>query len=206
MSALQFLHDNIKFLGAGMILTLNSSFGQTFFISIFAAQIMAEFALSNGDWGLLYTVGTMASAVVMFWAGALTDRFRARYLATIVMLGLAAVCVFMAVNRTIGGLLFAVFLLRVLGQGMMFQLAAVSMARWFAARRGLALSLSAMGFWVGQALFPVAIAALLLHLDWHWVWVISAVFVMACLPLMLWLLAQERTPQSLAEETQSLGM
>ena len=206
MSAFFFIRDNLKFLTAGMLLTLNSSFGQTFFISIFAAQIMAQFALSNGDWGLLYTAGTTASAVVMFWAGALTDRFRARRLAGFVMLGLAAVCAFMAVNQTVGGLLVAVFLLRVMGQGMMFQLAVVSMARWFAGRRGLALSLSAMGFWAGQALFPVAIAALLLRLDWHWVWVISAVFVMACLPLMLWLLAQERTPQSLAEETQSLGM
>ena len=178
MEALRFISDNGRFLSAGAVLTLNSSFGQTFFISIFAAQIMAEFSLSSGEWGLLYTLGTMISAVVMFWAGALTDTFRARTLAAVVMPGLALVCLFMGVNETLAGLLLTVFLLRVLGQGMMFQLAAVSMARWFAARRGLALSLSAMGFWVGQAALPVIVATFLLWMDWRLIWFASAGFVM----------------------------
>ena len=69
MGPLAFLRNNAKFLGAGMLLTLNSSFGQTFFISIFAAQIMAAFALSDGEWGMIYAIGTTASAVVMYWAG-----------------------------------------------------------------------------------------------------------------------------------------
>lgn len=206
MEALRFITDNARFLLAGMVLTLNSSFGQTFFISIFAAQIMSEFSLTNGEWGLIYTVGTTASAILMFWAGALTDRFRARALASIVMPGLAAVCLFMAFNQSVVGLLLIVFLLRVLGQGMMFQLAVVSMARWFAARRGLALSLSAMGFWVGQAALPVIVAALLLSMEWRLIWAVSAGFLSLCIPLVLWLLTQERTPQSLAEEAQSLGM
>ncbi len=206
MSALRFIRDNLKFLSAGVLLTLNSSFGQTFFISIFAAQIMSDFALTNGEWGLLYTVGTMASAVVMFWAGVLTDRFRARVLACIVMPGLALTCVAMGANRTVIGLLFVVFFLRLLGQGMIFQLASVSMARWFAGRRGLALSISGLGFWVGQAGMPVLFAVLLLRFDWHVLWYVSAGLVMLCFPVVLWLLTQERTPQSLAEDVQSMGM
>jgi len=42
----------------------------------------------------------------------------------------------------------------------MSQLAVVAMARWFVARRGLALSISALGFAVGQAAFPVIVASL----------------------------------------------
>ncbi len=206
MEALRFISQNARFLSAGMLLMLNSSFGQTFFISIFAAQIMSEFSLSNGEWGLLYTIGTAASAIVMFWAGALTDRFRARALAVYVMLGLAAVCLFMSVNRSVTGLLLAVFFLRVLGQGMVFQLAAVSMARWFVGRRGLALSLSAMGFWLGQAAFPVIVAAMLLVMEWRSIWIVAAVFVALWVPIVVWLLTQERTPQSLAEDAQSVGM
>jgi len=189
-----------------MVLTFNSSFGQTFFISIFAAQIMAEFSLSNGEWGLLYTAGTTASAVVMFWAGALTDRFRARSLAWVVMPSLALTCVAMGANRTVVGLFLVVFFLRLFGQGMMFQLASVSMARWFSARRGLALSLSALGYWSGQAVIPVAFAVLLLRLDWHVLWFLSGGVVALCLPLVLWLLAQERTPQSLAKDAQAVGI
>ncbi len=206
MTAFQFIRDNCRFLAAGVILTLNSSFGQTFVISIFAAQIMAEFSLSAGGWGLIYTAATTASAIVMFWAGVLTDRFRARTLAWFVMPGLALTCIAMGANRSVIGLLFIIFFLRFLGQGMTSQLAAVSMARWFAARRGLALSIASMGFALGQAVIPVLFAALLLWMDWHWLWFISAGFLMVCLPVVSWLLTQERTPQSLAEETHFTGM
>ncbi|MEL7202592.1 MAG: MFS transporter [Pseudomonadota bacterium] len=206
MGAFSFIRDNLRFLSVGVVLTFNSSFGQTFFISIFAAQIMDAFSLTNGEWGLLYTVGTTASAVAMFWAGALTDHFRARTLAWFVMPGLALTCVAMGANRTVVGLLIVVFFLRLLGQGMIFQLATVSMARWFSARRGLALSLSALGFWIGQAALPVMFASLLIRLDWHVLWYVSAAVIMLSFPLVLWLLAQERTPQSLATETQSTGI
>ncbi len=206
MGPLAFLRNNAKFLGAGMLLTLNSSFGQTFFISIFAAQIMAAFALSDGEWGMIYAIGTTASAVVMYWAGALTDRYPARHLAWFVMPGLALTCLVMAVNTSAVVLILIVFLLRFFGQGMSFQLATVSMARWFSARRGLALSLSAVGVWVGQACFPWAFAAALERFDWRWLWVLSAGMVMVLFPIVLWLLQQERTPQSLAEDAQTTGM
>ena len=71
-----FLRDNAAWLSAGFLLTLSSSFGQTFFISLFAGQIRETFALSNGQWGGLYTLATTASALVMVWTGALTDRYR----------------------------------------------------------------------------------------------------------------------------------
>jgi MFS family permease len=201
-----FVLQNAKFLIAGMLLTLNSSFGQTFFISIFAAQIMADFALTDGEWGLLYTIGTTASAIVMFWAGALTDFFRARTLAWFVMPGLAGACFAMAQNTSAIGLVAVVFFLRVLGQGMIFQLATVSMARWFASRRGAALSISGMGFWLGQAILPPLFAFLLLRADWQTLWLVAACIVLVSFPVVLWLLKLERTPQSLAQETQSVGM
>lgn len=206
MGAFGFIRDNAKFLLAGILLTLNSSFGQTFFISIFQAEIMTSFALSNGQWSLVYTLGTSASAVVMFWAGALTDHFRVRRLAWIVMPGLALTCVAMSVNVWVPGLVLVVFFLRLLGQGMTFQLASVSMARWFSGRRGLALSISAIGIWIGQAIFPVAFAALLDTFDWRDLWLISAGFILLSFPVLLWLLNLERTPQSLAKETQAVGM
>ena len=53
MNSLRFMADNARFLSAGVILMLSSCPGQTFFISIFAAQIMAAFDLTDGEWGLL---------------------------------------------------------------------------------------------------------------------------------------------------------
>ena len=142
----------------------------------------------------------------MFWAGALTDNYRVRALAWGVVPGLALVCLAMAANSTVVGLVVIVFLLRLLGQGMMSQFASVSMARWFTGRRGLALSISAMGFAVGQAVLPVVVAALFTVLEWRWIWVIAAIAMLATFPIILRLLASERTPQSLAEQTSTTGM
>ena len=88
MGFARFLIDNARWLAAGALLTFMSGFGQTFFISIFAGEIRAEFGLSHGEWGAIYAMGTTASAVVMVWAGALADRFRARTLGPIILLSL----------------------------------------------------------------------------------------------------------------------
>ena len=206
MNSLRFIAANARFLSAGVILMLSSCPGQTFFISIFAAQIMTAFSLSDGEWGLLYTVATSASAVALFFAGPLTDRFRVRVLAVLVMPGLIFACAFMGFNTSVIGLMFAVFLLRFFGQGMMFQLAATAMARWFVAHRGLALSLSAMGFAFGQAFYPMLFASLLTFYDWRYLWGVAAALVLMAFPAILLLLTFERTPASHAEATESAGM
>ncbi|WP_299749710.1 MFS transporter [uncultured Boseongicola sp.] len=206
MSLASFLRENRRPLSAGVLLTFSSSYGQTYFIALFAAQVMAAYNLTDGQWGGIYTVSTTASAIVMFWAGALTDSYRVRTLAWGVIPGLALVCLAMAANSTLVGLIVIIFLLRLLGQGMMSQFASVSMARWFAGRRGLALSISAMGFAVGQAVLPVIIAVLFVFMDWRWIWVIAAIAMLATFPVILRLLAAERTPQSLAAAATTTGM
>jgi hypothetical protein len=65
----RFIIRNSRWLAAGALLTLMSSFGQTYFISIFADEIRATFNLSHGDWGAIYGFGTFASAIAMVWAG-----------------------------------------------------------------------------------------------------------------------------------------
>ncbi len=206
MSLLAFLKENARFLSAGVLLTFSSSFGQTYFIAIFAAQIMAAYGLTDGQWGGLYTVSTTASAVVMFWAGGLTDHFRVRWLAWFIFPALAAVCVVMSLSSSLAFLFVIVFLLRLLGQGMMSQLAVTAMARWFVARRGVALSITAMGFAIGQATLPVLLAGFLVFVEWRMMWVASALVLLVSLPVVIWLLKAERTPQSLANEAPTLGM
>lgn len=206
MSILAFLRDNARFLGAGAILTFLSSFGQTYFIAIFAAQIMSAYGLTDGAWGGLYTVSTTTSAVVMLWAGTLTDNFRVRRLVWVIMPALAATCVAMALNAWLPALFLIIFLLRLFGQGMMVQLAVTAMARWFTARRGLALSISSMGFAFGQATIPVLVAVLLTAMDWRWIWVGGAALVVVFIPIVHALLAKERTPASLAQDAASTGI
>lgn len=206
MSFPGFLRENRLFLAAGVLLSFSSSYGQTYFISIFADEIMGTFNLSHGAWGGIYTLGTTASAILMVWVGSLTDRFRVRQLGVVVAVLLALSCLAMATVPSALALIFVVFALRLTGQGMMSHLSVVAMARWFVASRGRALAISSMGFAAGQALLPVVFVALLAILHWRMLWVLSAVLVLIALPILVWLLSAERTPQSHAESSSSSGM
>ncbi len=206
MSYFRFLIDNRLFLLAGFLLTLTSSFGQTYFISLFAGEIKGSFGLSDGGWGGVYTIGTTLSAITMIWAGALTDRFRVRQLSLGVMVLLALACVAMSLVPNGFLLVFVIYALRLMGQGMLSQLGAVAMSRWFIATRGRALSISSMGFAVGQAMLPVVFVALLATVDWRNLWLVAALCIVVLIPVMQILLRQERTPQSMADDSQSLGM
>lgn len=206
MNALIFLRSNAPWLSAGFLLTMLSGFGQTYFISIFAGEIRAEFNLSHGEWGGIYTLGTGASAVVMVWAGALTDRFRIRALGMVILPMVMLACFLMAGVTAAWLLPFVIFALRFSGQGMMSHLAVVAMARWFVAARGRALAIAGLGFSVGEAFLPLVFVSLLAVLEWRLLWVASGFVALAGVPILLLLLRKERTPRSFAEEDQSLGM
>ncbi|MEM1234014.1 MAG: MFS transporter [Pseudomonadota bacterium] len=203
---IRFVRENAAFLAAGFLLTFSSSWGQTYFISLFAGQIMDEVGLTDAEWGLAYMVATMASACVMIFAGTLTDRFRARTLLMIVLPGLALACLGMAVNASVAGLIAVVFALRFFGQGMTSQLAIVSMARWFVASRGKALSIASMGFSVGNAILPFIFVALLAVMTWRQTWLLAGILCLTAVPVLVRLLRLERTPQSVAKENEAFGM
>ncbi|MCV3270000.1 MFS transporter [Roseobacter sinensis] len=206
MGYIRFLIDNRLFLLAGFLLSFTSSYGQTFFIALFAGDVMRDFGLTDGQWGGLYTLGTTLSAVTMIWAGVLTDRFRIRNLSLLVMLLLALACLAMTLSHGWVVLMLTIYALRLLGQGMMSELAYIAMARWFVAARGRAISIASMGFAAGQAVLPILFVALLAVVSWRTLWILAAVLVLMTIPVIQSLLRQERTPQSLAESSTSLGM
>lgn len=206
MSTGQFLKNNAPWLAAGSVLTLLSSFGQTFFISVFAAEIQDAFSLSHGQWGSIYALGTTASAVVMIWAGGLSDLFRVRNIGSVVLALLALSCLFMATNPFVWALPLVIFCLRLSGQGMASHIAMVAMARWFVAARGKALSVATLGFAVGEAVLPIIFVSLMTMVDWRWLWVVAACISLAGIPVLIGLLGRERTPQSMATKNASLGM
>lgn len=206
MSLLNYLSRNAPWLAAGGFLTFLSSFGQTYFISIFAGEIRTTFDLSHGAWGGIYTIGTSASAFVMIWAGALTDRFRVRTLGPLVLLGLASACLAMALNSSVWMLPVVIFALRLFGQGMSGHIAVVAMTRWFTTTRGRALSIAALGFAAGEAILPITFVSLLGSIDWHLLWIAAAVICLIAGPALMLLLKQERTPQSMAQSNTVTGM
>ena len=71
---LRFIAANPRFLSFGVLGAFFSSFGQTFFVALFGGQWRAEFDLSHGDFGALYSLGTLASGLVLIWLGRKIDR------------------------------------------------------------------------------------------------------------------------------------
>ena len=122
------------------------------------------------------------------------------------MVALATACLAMAAVPNWIALILVIYALRLTGQGMMSQLGAVAMVRWFEAARGKALSLSSLGFAAGQAILPVVFVALFASFHWRSLWVLAAGLVLLTMPVMLMLLRHERTPQSMSQTTQSVGM
>lgn len=85
----RFVQENARWLSAGFLLTFVSSFGQTWFISLFAGFIKQEHGLTDGSWGTLYTVGTLAAAALMFRRGSVVDRIALSRLVPAIAIGLA---------------------------------------------------------------------------------------------------------------------
>ncbi|MEL7461074.1 MAG: MFS transporter, partial [Pseudomonadota bacterium] len=206
MSTWAFIRQNAPFLAAGVLLTFLSSFGQTFFISIFAGEIRTAFDLSHGGWGTAYSLGTFASAIVMIWVGVLTDRFRVRTLGLFALLLLAGAATTMALAPNLATLIIAVFLLRLGGQGLATHLAAVAMARWYVATRGRALSIAYLGVAAGEAFLPMIVVAAMAGVDWRALWGVAAVIILGLIPVLMRLLRLERTPAAIARETQNAGI
>ena len=74
-----FFFQNTRLLVFGIIMAFTSSFGQTFFISLFGPSIQLEFGLSHTSWGTVYLIGTLASAVVLTYSGSLIDYYKLNF-------------------------------------------------------------------------------------------------------------------------------
>ena len=197
MQILGFLRDNARWLAGGFLLTFFSTVGQTTFISLSAGDVRAEYGLTHGQFGAVYMLGTLASALTLPRLGPVVDRYSARTVAMVVIPVLAGAAVLMAVSRHIALLLVAIYLLRLFGQGMMVHTAYTAVARWFAAQRGRALSLVIIGHNAGDALFPPAFVALAAIAGWRGVWwIAAAALLLAALPAVASLIAIDRRPRS----------
>lgn len=186
---LGFLHENRRFLAFGFLMAFFSSYGQTFFISVFGGEIRAEFGLSHGTFGLIYSAATLLSGVCMIWAGRQIDRVDLRRFTVAVCAGLMVASLLTGWTTSAFMLGVAIFALRLSGQGLMSHTAMTAMARYFEQDRGKAISMANLGFPAGQAIFPVIGVALAAAIGWRQTWfVLACVVAVIVLPLLLWLL------------------
>lgn len=194
----------MRWLTGGVALTLFSSFGQTFFIALFAGEIRTDFNLGHGDFGLLYMVSTLASAATLVFLGRIVDDHAVVRVASAVIVMLAMACVIMASASSVIALAVAIYLLRLFGQGMMSHVAMTAMGRWFVAERGRAVSVTTLGHQLGEGLLPIIIVTVIAMTSWRHVWVGAALLlILVALPLVRQTLSQARIPSRMTDSARS---
>ena len=88
-----FLLSEPRLLIFGFLISYFASYGQTFFISIFNNEIRTLLSLSDGQFGLIYSLATLTSAFLLIWFGKLIDKIDLRIYTLIISLGLSIGCI-----------------------------------------------------------------------------------------------------------------
>ena len=201
-----FVRQNARWLAGGVGLTFFASFGQTFFISMFAGQYRAEFDLSHGDFGSIYMLGTLSSAITLVFIGKVVDFYSVRSVASVVIVALSLACALMASVNGVLFLVIAIYMLRLAGQGMMSHTAMTAMGRWFSAERGRAVAVTSAGHQLGEAILPFIVLILFASSDWRYIWwACAAVLVLFALPFVRACFVQDRTPMGTAQAKLEIG-
>ena len=195
MDFLKFLKSNARWLAGGLTLTIFASFGQTFFISLFSDKIREAFELTDGGFGMIYMIATLASAATLVQMGKLVDRLSVATVSAIVLVLLAIACVGMAWAGSLVGLFLSLFALRLFGQGMLTHTAQTAMGRWYDVERGRAVSVTSVGHNFGEAILPALVLVFVAQFGWREVWLIAAgSLILIALPLSCWLMNSKRVP------------
>src|SRR6185437_14067614 len=139
----RFVRENARWLAGGFLLTLFSSFGQSFFIGLFGDALRNTFGLPGAALGGIYMVATMGNAVTLPWLGRTLDLMPDWKVVRFTAPALGAACVLIAIAPNVVVLTLALYLLRLFGLGMMLETAFTEIGRWFVANRGRAMALIA---------------------------------------------------------------
>lgn len=196
MNFVDFLAENKRWLAGAMLLMFASSPGQTLIIAQYSAEIRETFALSHGAFGTLYMLATLASAVVLIWAGKSVDHHAPNSVGVTSIVMLAGFALLVAYAPNIWLLGFALFGLRLFGHGMLPQTAITAIGRWFQKRRGKAVAVGTLGILLGEALLPMLIVSSMALFGWRETWMLtSLILVVFILPVTWFLLRIDRTPR-----------
>jgi len=189
MFKFKFIKFNFKYLFFGFLMTFCSSFGQTFFLGIFNPFIREDLNLSHSEFGGIYSIATLVSSLTIIWLGKKIDDFKLRNFAVFVCLSLFFAAALMSQLSGYIHLIFAIFFLRLFGQGLMSHTSSTSMAKIFNKNRGKALAISWLGLSFGEGILPALVIYLLNIFFWKTIWIIIAGFILIIIfPLVIYLL------------------
>lgn len=181
MNYFQLFRANPGILSFGVLLVFFSSLGQTFVVALYIPDFMETFSLSSSAFSSLYALATLLSATTLIFVGKKIDHLPLKRFVLFVVTGIFLACLLAAIAWHVVVLFFGVYALRLFGQGLLMHTSMTTLARYFTLARGKALSIASMGFPLGEAIFPVAVASSIGWLGWRETLVVSAAIVLVVL-------------------------
>lgn len=165
---------------AGTLGMLMTTPGQTVGVSVFLDKIIADLGLSRSLMSLLYMLGTLVGSFTLPWIGRFIDRRGPRVAVVAIATLFALACVGMGLVQGAVTLGLGFIAIRGLGQGALGLVSINAINLWFVRRRGLAISLSGIGYAIGIAGFPLLIT----QFGWRLTYIIlGSIVAMTILPI-----------------------
>lgn len=168
-----FLKGNFRKVSFGWLLTFLSSFGQTFLISLYVPEIIRSFEISEGAFGGIYAGCTLAASFIMLTVGHTVDHKPVKKVTAFTILSLALASILLGFSYHIVFLIIALIGLRLTGQGLLSHISMTIISKYYDKNRGKALSISSLGYSVGEAVFPIAISLIIAWFDWRTAAIVS---------------------------------
>ncbi len=185
LNYMSFAWAELRPLSIGISFALLSSFGQTFFLSLFVPYFQEVFGLTEATYGTMYSAATLGSALTIPYAGAWIDRMSLKRYGLLVLGGLALASATVALSYHIAVLFLALYLLRLTGQGLSSHTARTAMARRYTGGRGRALSIANLGYPMGEGTLPLLFTMFLGYVSWRMAWwSITGSLLLLFIPLM----------------------
>ena len=172
----RFFITNFKEVSFGGLLTFLSSFGQTFLISLYVPEIINAYHFTEGTFGAIYAGCTVVASFIMLTVGHHVDHVSVKKVTGLTILGLAISNLTLGFSNHILLLIISIIGLRLTGQGLLSHISLTIISKYYDKDRGKALSISALGYSVGEALFPIMISALILWYNWRTAAIVSGIF------------------------------
>jgi MFS family permease len=170
-----FIKGNARKVSFGWLLTFLSSFGQTFLISLYVPEIVRDFQITEGTFGAIYAGCTVISSVIMLTVGHTVDHKPVKTVTAFTVLSLAFSSILLGFSYHIGLLFIALIGLRLTGQGLLSHISMTVISKYFDKNRGKALSISSLGYSMGEAIFPLIIAFIIGWFNWRVAAIVSGV-------------------------------
>jgi len=185
-------------LGVGGLTFFATGPAQSHIFSVYISPISDDLGISRTSISSAYAIATLAAALGLPYIGRLIDRFGVRrvVLAVAILFGFANIAFGHVTGLVTLALAFAA--LRFLGQGSLALSANYLVSQWFSRKRGIALSLTALGFSVSMALHPPLAQWLIDQVGWRasWFW----------LGIMTWLLLVPMIAILIQNRPEDLGL